>query len=173
MNRTEKAGVVEQLAGRLERSPTLYLADFTGLTVPQVTEFRRRMRAIGVEYVVVKNRLAKRAFEPAAGLETHLEGPTGVVFADADPLGAAQVLADFAREFSRPKVKAGFMNGRTIEAAHVVRLATLPPREQLLAQAGGALQAPLAVFAGALNGLLSTFIGALDALREQRAGTAS
>lgn len=173
MNRTEKAGVVEELASRLQRSPTLYLADFTGLTVPQATEFRRRMRAIGVEYVVVKNRLAKRAFQPATGLEAHLEGPTGVVFAEADPVGAAKVLAEFAKEFDHPAVKAGFMEGRAIEASQVVRLATLPSREQLLAQAGGALQAPLAVFAGALNGLLSTFIGALDALREQRAGTAS
>jgi len=173
MNKGEKAAVVERLTGRLSQAPTVYLTDFTGLTVPQVTEFRRRLRAIGVEYLVVKNRLAQRALGPVAELEPFLEGPTGVVFADADPIGAAKVLAEFTKEFTRPAVKAGFMDGRAIAAAQVGRLATLPSREQLLAQAGGALQSPLAAFAGALNGLLSTFIGALEALREQRAGAAS
>ena len=173
MNRTEKAQVVERLAARFERAPTVYLTDFTGLTVPQVTEFRRRLRAIGVEYLVVKNRLAQRALGPAGELAPHLEGPTGVVLAGADPIGAAKVLAEFAKEYTRPAVKAGFMDGKAIAAAQVARLATLPSREQLLAQAGGAFQAPLAAFAGALNGLLTTFIGALDALREQRAGAAS
>lgn len=175
MKKTEKQQVVEQLSERLQRSPTLYLTDFTGLDVAAMTEFRRRLRAAGIDYLVVKNRLVARALSPAmaAGLGAHLRGPTGVVLAADDPVGAAKVLADFQREFERPAVKVGFFDGAPLPAAQVAKLAALPPRPQLLAQLGGAFQAPMADFVGALNGMLYNLIGALESLRAQRAGAGS
>jgi large subunit ribosomal protein L10 len=135
-----------------------------------MTEFRRRLRAAGVDYVVVKNTLAQRALAANAvtGLENHLKGPTGIVLAGADPVAAAKVLADFAKEFEKPAIKVGLVDGKPVTPDQVKRLASLPSREQLLGQLAGALQAPMAQFAGAMNGLMYQVVGALEALRSQR-----
>jgi large subunit ribosomal protein L10 len=162
MNRTERQESVESLTARLKDSPNVYVTDFSGLNVLRITEFRRRLRAAGVSYVVVKNTLAQRAFA-ANGITTlddHLAGPTGLVLT-RDPLAAAKILGDFVREFEKPTVKAGLVDGKTVTPEHVKRLGEIPSREVLLAQ-----------FAGLMNGLLYSFVGALEALREQR-GTAS
>src|SRR5207245_3902129 len=155
-----------------QRASTLYLADFTGLNVAKATALRRKLRAAGVEYVVVKNTLAKRAFDAAAvpDLAGHLAGPTALVLAGSDPVGAAKVLTDFAKEFEKPRVKVGLVEGKPITQAQVKSLAALPSKTQLLAQLGGALQAPMAGFLGVLNGLLYSMVGALEALKTKRAG---
>ena len=174
MNRTDKSAIVDRLTEQLSRSPSVYVTDFTGLNVLRMTELRRRLRSAGVGYVVVKNTLALRALKAASvgGLDDVLGGPTGFVFAGPDPVAAAKILADFHKEFEKPKVKAGLIEGRRVGSKEVTRLASMPPREQLLAQLGGAFQAPLQGFAGAMNGLLSNWIGALEALRVQRANAA-
>lgn len=172
--RAQKQETVASLAARLKRSPSLYLTDFTGLDVARMTDLRRRLRAAGVEYVVVKNTLAARAFTAAevpAPAET-LAGPTGLVLAGTDPVAAAKVLAAFAKEFEKPAVRGGLVDGRAVTAAQVQALAALPSRTELLAQLGGAFQAPLAAFAGALNGLLMNMVGALEALKAKRSSGA-
>ena len=168
--RTAKAEVLVGLKDRLTRSPAIYVTDFTGLTVKRMTDLRRKLRGVGVGYVVVKNTLAARAFAEVkiTGLDDVLAGATGLVFASPDPVGAAKVLTDFHKEFQQPTVKAGLLEGRRITADEVKRLATLPSREALLAQLGGAFQAPMAGFVGAMNGLLYQWVGALEALRVQR-----
>jgi large subunit ribosomal protein L10 len=170
--KAQKQDMVTALATKLQRSPTVYVTDFTGLNVARITDLRRRLRAAGVEYVVVKNTLVRRALTDAqrAGLETHLAGPTALVLAGADPVGAAKVLADFAKEFEKPAVKVGLVEGKAVTPDQVKRLAALPAKLQLLAQLGGALQAPMAGFLGAMHGLLYMMVGALEALKTTRAG---
>src|SRR5439155_233039 len=126
-------------ADRLRRSSTVYVTDFTGLDVARLTQLRRRLRAAGVDYVVVKNTLALRALNDARvpGLEPHLAGPTGLVLGGADPVAAAKVLGDFAREFEKPAIKVGLVDGKAVTPDQVKRLATLPSRTELLAQLGG------------------------------------
>src|SRR5581483_5246273 len=99
--RAEKQEMVSGLASKLRKAPTVYVTDFTGLNVALITDLRRRLRKAGVEYVVVKNTLALRALTEAqvAGLEPHLSGPTALVLGGADPVAAAKVLSDFAKEF--------------------------------------------------------------------------
>jgi large subunit ribosomal protein L10 len=174
MNRTEKGGIVDGLTGRFSRTGTIYVTDFTGLQVKNMTELRRRLRAAGGEYVVVKNTLALRALQAATkgGLDDVLHGPTGLVFVEADPVATAKILADFQKEFERPAVKAGLVDGRRVSPEEVKRLASLPSRDQLLGQLAGAFQAPLAGFVGALNGLLYQLVGALEALQAQRSDAA-
>ena len=178
--KAQKQEMVTALATRLRRASTIYVTDFTGLDVAKITQLRRRLRQAGeagsTDFVVVKNTLARRALADAqvSGLEEHLAGPTGLVLAGADPIAAAKVLADFAREFEKPAIKVGLVDGKTVTPDLVKRLASLPTRHELLAQLGGALQAPMAGFLGALNGLLMNMVGALEALRNQRAaGSAS
>jgi large subunit ribosomal protein L10 len=174
--KAQKQETVTTLVGRLQRSQTIYLADFTGLNVAKATDLRRKLRAAGVEYVVVKNTLARRALDQAAiaGLSDHLAGPTALVLAGRDPVSAAKVLTDFAREHERPKIRVGLVEGKAVSPDQVKRLATLPSKTELLAQLGGAFQAPMAGWVGALHGLLQMMVGALEALKTRRAdGTAS
>ena len=170
MKRTEKEQLVGELKEKIGGAQALYYTDFTGLNVKRMTELRRRLRKADVEYVVIKNTLALRAVNESGLVGERLKGPTGLVVAK-DPVGAAKVLSDFAKENDqRPAVKGGMLDGSSIDAAQVKRLAAMPSREQMLANLGAGLQSPLGAFVGALNGLLMTFAGALEALRTQREG---
>lgn len=173
MNKTEKQQVVDALAAQLKRARSVYVTDFAGLNVARVTDLRRRLRKAGVEYVVVKNTLARRALDGAgvAGLAHHLSGNTALALGP-DASAAAKVLTDFAKEFQKPAVKGGVVEGRAVSPEQVKRLAQLPSREVLLAELGAAMQAPLAGFVGVLQSLLSNFAGALEALKTQREGAA-
>jgi large subunit ribosomal protein L10 len=170
MKRAEKEQIVSDLSDKLKGAKTLYYTDFTGLNVKRMTDLRRRLKKAGVEYVVIKNTLALRAVNESGLVGEKLKGPTGLVVGK-DPVAAAKVLADFAKEFeSKPEVKGGMLDGRALNTAQVKQLATMPSREQMLADLGAGLQSPMAAFVGALNGLLYMFAGALDALKSQREG---
>jgi large subunit ribosomal protein L10 len=170
MKRTEKEQLVTELKEKIGGAQALYYTDFTGLNVKRMTELRRRLRKANVEYVVIKNTLALRAVNESGLVGARLKGPTGLVMAK-DAVGAAKVLSDFAKENdAKPTVKGGMLDGASIDAAQVKRLAAMPSREQMLAELGAGLQSPLGAFLGAMNGLLMTFAGALDALKTQREG---
>ena len=170
MSKTERQATVESLSELLKGSPNVFVTDFSGLNVLRMTELRRRLRGAGIDYVVVKNTLAQRAFAANGvhALDEHLAGPTGLVLSGTDAMAGAKVLTAFAREFEKPAIKIGLVDGRPVTPDQVKRLADLPPREVLLAQLAGYIQAPMAQFAGVMNGLLSQMIGALEALRAQR-----
>jgi large subunit ribosomal protein L10 len=163
-SKTERQTQVEALIDRFKGSPDIYVTDFSGLSVGKLTELRRRLRAAGARYVVVKNTLAQRALaaNKITVLDDHLAGPTGLVVAGRDPLAAAKVISDFAREHQKPQVRIGLVDGRPVNPAYVKRLGELPSRDALLGQ-----------FAGALNGVLYQMVGALEALREKRQAEAS
>jgi large subunit ribosomal protein L10 len=173
MKKSEKEQLVSELAQKLRGANALYFTDFTGLNVKRMTELRRRLRKSGVEYVVIKNTLALRAVNESGLVSERLKGPTGLVLS-RDPVTAAKLLSDFAKENdARPSVKGGLLDGRALDSAQVKQLATMPSREQMLAELGAGLQSPMAAFVGALNGLLYMFAGALEALRTQREGAAA
>ena len=170
MKRTDKEQLVVELKEKIAGAQALYYTDFTGLNVKRMTELRRRLRKAKVEYVVIKNTLALRAVNESGLVGSRLKGPTGLVMAK-DPVEAAKILTDFAKtNDQRPAVKGGLFDGASIDAAQVKRLASMPSREQMLAELGAGLQSPLSAFLGAMNGLLMTFAGALEALKTQREG---
>ena len=174
MNRTDKAAVVSGLRERLERLPNVYLTDFAGIAVKQMTDLRRRFRSAGVEYLVVKNTLAQRAFRAtdlSVLVDEDLTGPTGFVLA-RDAIAAAKIIAGFQKETNTLTVKSGYVDGRAVTAEDVQRLATLPSREQLLSELAGGLQSPLQGLLGVMNSMLTQVVGVLEALREQRATAA-
>jgi large subunit ribosomal protein L10 len=176
MKRSEKDDFIGELQQKLEGASAFYLTDFTGLSVKQMTQFRARLRKQGVEYVVVKNTLAQRALQ---GLDfpdvaSFFTGPTGVVIGRHDAVAAAKAVTDFAREFGdRPAVKVGVVERREVGPDQVKKLAELPPREVLLAQLAGGLQAPMAMLAGGMSQILAGFARAVDALRQQKEGAAA
>lgn len=178
MQMAEKHEVVANLSAKLSEAKCLYLTDFTGLDVASITELRRRLTEAEVEYVVVKNTLARRALEGGRyeGLSEHLSGPNAFALAREDVVTAAKILTDFAKEKDKPRIRAGAIEGRVVSIDEIRRIAELPPRDQLLAQVVGYARAPIAGLVYTLNGLLSKFVRTVDALREQKeagAGTAA
>ena len=134
MKRNEKEQLVTELTEKIKGATAFYYTDFTGLNVKKMTELRRRFRKAGVEYVVIKNSLAQRAVNESGLAGSRLSGPTGVVIGK-DPVSAAKVLNDFAKENDqRPVVKGGMLDGKSIDTAQVKQLASLPSREQMLAR---------------------------------------
>ena len=173
MNLEQKTALVDELADRFRGATAIYLTDFVGLNVKAMTQLRARLRQQGSEYLVVKNTLAERALSVVEmpDIAEFFRGPTGLVISPDDPVGSAKVLADFAKEHdSRPAVKAGIVERRTVTAAEVQRLATLPSREMLMAQLAGALEAPMSQFAYVLQAKLIEMGGLLEALKASREG---
>ncbi|HEU5477382.1 MAG TPA: 50S ribosomal protein L10 [Gaiellaceae bacterium] len=174
MKREQKEQVVEELAARLKAAETLLVADYRGLTMPQIDELRTRLIASGARFTVVKNTLTRRAAEAAGteGLLALLDGPSAIAFleADGDMVAAAKALADTARETHVLEIRGGVMQGRAVTAAEVESLATLPPEEVLRGQVLGAIVAPLTTLAGLLNAPLQNLVGLIDARIEQLGG---
>lgn len=168
MKRTDKEQLVVDLKEKLVGATAIYYTDFTGLNVKRMTELRRRLRRAKVEYVVIKNSLALRAVNESGLVGERLRGPTGVVVSK-DPVAAAKVLTDFAKENEqRPTVKGGIFEGRPVNAKQVAKLAAMPSREQMLSQLGASMQAPMVSLVSAMNSLFTTFVGAVEALKVQR-----
>lgn len=166
--KNDKQILVDSLREKLGSASAVYYTDFTGLNVKRMTDLRRRLRKVGVEYVVIQNTLALRAVNESGLVSHRLKGPTGIVVAK-DAVAGAKVLSEFAKENdAKPALKGGLFDGQTIDNEQVKKLASMPSREQLLAELGASMQAPLGQFVCAVNGLLITFVGALDALKQQK-----
>jgi large subunit ribosomal protein L10 len=174
MKREHKEQVVDELTQRLKAAETLLVADYRGLTMPQIDELRTRLLASGAKFTVVKNTLTRRAAEAAGAdaLLTLLDGPSAIAFleADGDMVAAAKALADSARETRVLEIRGGIMQGRAVTAAEVESLAALPPEEVLRGQVLGAIVAPLTSLAGLLNAPLQNLVGLIDARIEQLGG---
>lgn len=171
MERLAKEQFVEDFRESLSASSVLYLADFSGLNVKSMTKLRRSLRESGAQFMVVKNRLAKRALAELdlPEISDHLVGPTGFILAEGDAAAPAQVVKQFAKEHNdRPVFKVGVLDAALLSPQDIQRIADLPPREQLLAEVAGAFQAPMAALASALGALTQELAGLMDALKEQK-----
>ncbi|HEY0493874.1 MAG TPA: 50S ribosomal protein L10 [Candidatus Dormibacteraeota bacterium] len=168
--KAEKAHTVEAITSRLKESSTAVLADYRGMTVGQMSDLRRKLRDSGIEMMVVKNTLARRAAQ-AAGygqLQAELAGPVAMIFAGKDVSAPARILNEYIRVNRKMVIKSGLLEGQLIKADAVVELADLPSREVLLSRLLGAMQAPLGNLASVLQAPLSQFARTLDALRTQK-----
>ena len=175
MKKEDKEQVVEALTERLKTAETVLVADYRGLTMPQIDTLRTRLLESGARFSVVKNTLTRRAAEAAGNeaLLALLEGPSAIAFieADGDMGAAAKALADSARETRILAIRGGVMSGREMSAAEVESLATLPPVEVLRGQVLGAIIAPLSSLIGLVNAPLQNLHGLLDARIEQLGGS--
>ena len=174
MKKEDKEQVVTALTERLKAAETVLVADYRGLTMPQIDALRTRLIESGARFSVVKNTLTRRAAE-AAGSEALLallEGPSAIAFIESggDMLAAAKALADSARETKVLVIRGGVIQGRTASAAEVESLATLPPIDVLRGQVLGAIIAPLSALAGLVNAPLQNLYGLIDARIEQLGG---
>jgi large subunit ribosomal protein L10 len=167
-----KEAAVADLAERIKRSTIAIATDFSGLTVNQITLLRKQLRDSGVEYRVVKNRIATIAAEQAgvAPFKDILEGSTGVVFGYDDVVTAAKAVSDYVRETRVDlKIRNGVMNGEPLSEQQVSALAALPPRDQLVAKLLGQMNAPITGLVTVLNGPIRGLAVVLQRRAEQLA----
>ncbi len=170
MATTEKIEVVEELSKDLSQSRGVYLADFTGLTVDKITALRRAIRKSGSRFVVAKNTLAKRAIKGShlEPLTDHFRGPTGIAYSNDDPVAPAKVLADFGKENEGFTVKAGYVEGSVLDAKEIGRIAGLPSKAVLVAQAIGIVQSPMRGLVTVVNGVMTGLVVALEEIRKKK-----
>jgi large subunit ribosomal protein L10 len=171
MQKEDKERVVAELTEKLRNSDTMIVADYRGLTMPQIDALRGQLIEKGARFSVVKNTLTRRAAEAAGAdqLLALLEGPSAIAFVEAegDPVAVAKALADSARDTKVLEIKGGVMQGRVITGADVEELAKLPPVDVLRGQVVGAILAPLNAIAGLINAPLQNLYGLIDARIEQ------
>ena len=167
MLRSEKERVVAELAKRLGNADTLMVADYRGLTMPEIDELRTRLLEAGARFTVVKNTLTKRAAEEAGTTEVLelIDGPTAIAFleADGDPVAVAKVLNETSRANDVLVIRGGLLEGTVVGDAEIKRLATLPPAEVLRAQLAGAVFAPMTTVVGLFAAPLRDLVGIINA----------
>src|SRR4051794_5154420 len=171
MLKSDKEKIVAELTEKLKDTPTLFVADYRGLSVTDIDELRTKLIEHGARFTVVKNTLTRRAAEAAGAdaLLAMLEGPTAIAFieADGDMLAVAKALADSARTTRILAIRGGILDGAPIGEEDVRNLATLPPIDVLRGQVLGAITAPLMTVVGLISAPVRDLIGLIDARIEQ------
>jgi len=167
MLRQDKERIVSELAERLKSSQNLLVADYRGLTMPEIDELRSKLLETGARFSVVKNTLTRLAAEEAGvkQLLDLIDGPTAIAFIDAegDPAAAAKILNDTARAHDVLVIRGGLLEGDTVSDVEIKRLATLPPADVVRAQFAGAVAAPLTTIVGLFTAPLRDLVNVLDA----------
>ncbi len=171
MERSRKEEFVADMKSRLEKAEATFLVDYQGLNVEAMSRLRRELREVGAELQVIKNRLLKLASEETdtASLQPHMEGPSALTVTYEDVVAPAKVLVNFAKDFEHLKIKAAQISGKVLDADAIKRLAELPSRDVLLAQALSAMQAVPGSFVRVLNGVLVKLLNVLKAIEQKKA----
>ena len=170
-----KREMIEDLRAQLGGSKTLIVSEYRGLKVKEIGEIRRALRKQNVAYRVVKNRLMRIAAQNSPvseAISPLLIGPTAIAFGD-DEAGTAKALIDATKPYKIVKITGGVLGSRAIDADAVTRLASLPSRETLLAEAIGAITAPMAMTAGLFDAPLRDVVGLVQALIDKRGDAAA
>src|SRR6266513_1983171 len=171
MLRQDKERIVSELAERLKSSQNLLVADYRGLSMPEIDELRTKLLETGARFSVVKNTLTRLAAEQAGATQLLglIDGPTAIAFIDAegDPAAAAKILNDTARAHDVLVIRGGLLEGDTVSDVEVKRLATLPPADVLRAQLVGAVAGPVTTIVGLFAAPLRDLVNVLDARIKQ------
>ncbi len=168
--RLEKKAYVDLVRNEVQQSNFLILADFRGLTVAKAEDLRRRLQRINARFRVVKNSMLRQVVRelPCQAVEQSLEGPSAMVTGAGDVVDAAKVLKDFIKENTRPKVKAGALDGAVLSSADVLQMAELPPKKVMQAILVGTIAAPMARLVGVCQQKVASLLYVLNAVVEKK-----
>lgn len=166
MRKEQKTAVVDSLSGTFKKASIALISEYRGMTVAETTEVRRKLRAVRGELRVAKNTLIRRAIKDSAysSLEDKLGGPVGLIISTEDPVEIAKAVVGFANLGEKFKLRGGVIDGKEITPAEVQALATLPPREVILGQLLGLIQAPATHLVRLLNEPGSALARVIDAI---------
>ena len=170
LSRQQKEDLVARYQQEMATAPHAFLLGYKGISVPQVTELRAKVRENGGQYVVVKNTLARLAIAggPLEQLKDLFDGPVAVVFSHSDPVGLAKALAQFAKDIPVLEVRGGLVDGQPVQANQVQEIAEMPSREELIAKLLYLLQSPVTRLARVLAAVPREFVVVLDQIRQQK-----
>lgn len=170
MVRPEKASNVEEIVENLNKSTSVVLTDYRGLTAAEMTELRKGLREAGINFKIFKNTLATIAVRQAGlnDLEGMLIGPTAIAFGYEDPIAVAKLVNDFAKKHDALEIKGGIIEHQVIDQEKVVALAKLPGREQLIAQFIGLLSQPIVRLVTVLNKPVRDLAFVLNAVAQNK-----
>lgn len=174
MPNTHKVERVAGLKARIEGSAALLLTDYRGLTVSEISELRRSLRAADASFAVIKNTLMARAAADAGieELQPLLVGPSAVAFVTGDPVAAAKQIKDASKRYPTLVLKGGYMDGAVLDGPAALRLADLESREVMLSKIAGLMKGEMSRAAAAFVGAQSKFLSLLEALKEKIPGEA-
>lgn len=170
----EKKQIVAELSEKLKAAHTGVIVDYKGITVEDDTKLRKELRESGSHYKVVKNTLLRLALKEAGieGLDSVLEGTTAIAVHTDDYVAPAKIMNGFAEKNDNFTIKAGFIDGKAVNVSEIKTLATLPPKEVLLAQVLRGMNGPISGLVTVLNGTLKGLVVALNAIAEKQQQTA-
>jgi len=173
LERQAKEIVVEELGDRLSRAGALFLAEYSGMSVAQISKLRRELDNVGGEFKVAKNTLLKIAATgtPAEVLKDQFLGPNAIIYSYKDPVGVAKVLAAIAKDVPKLKLKTGLLGKQLLGASDITMLATIPPKEVLVSKLLGLMLGLPQRLVGALSGNLMQLMMTLNAIKSQKEGT--
>lgn len=171
MARPDKVAAVQVIAGHLQSAQSIVLADYQGMTVAQMTDFRAKCRAQNVVCKVVKNRLAMIAADQAefTVLKEHLTGPMALILSAESQVDPAKLVVDFAKDVDKLQIRGGLVDGGFLTPDQVTALSKIPGRDQLYAQMMGSINSPLSGIVGTVNGVIGALTRAIDAVAKQKA----
>lgn len=175
MARPEKVAEVQAITERIKAAQSIVLADFTGLSVLQMTQFRNQCREKQVECRVVKNRLARIACDDAdmSVIKDHLKGPTAIVFGPESQVEPAKIVVEFAKDNEAMEIKGGVVDGQYLDSTQIVALSKVPSRDELIAKMMGSINSPLTGLVGTIHGVTAALARTIDAVAKQKAEAAS
>lgn len=149
----------------------MFFTDFTGITVEKITDLRRELRKAGIEYLVVKNTLAKKALEQVSGYDSVypvLKGATAIAFAYQDAAAPAKILQKFKEKNEKLISKLCVMEGQVYDGAKLPELAKIPSRPEVIAGILGSLDSPVSGVVGTLNAVMRDLVGTIEAIEQQK-----
>ncbi len=170
LNLVQKKELVSGLNRKFEEKKILILVDYKGLNVPKMTELRAKLREAGVEFLVAKNTLLSRAAEgtDVELVRDVLSGPNAIAMSYEDPVNAAKVLIEFAKENDKLEIKAGVLSGKALSFNDIKALSNLPSREVLLATVLATINAVPTSLVRALSNVPERLLYALQAIKDQK-----
>ncbi|EFI41459.1 MULTISPECIES: 50S ribosomal protein L10 [Peptoniphilus] len=170
-----KTQTVDEIKEKIEAAKSIVLVNYRGLNVEEVTELRTKYRAANVDYKVYKNTMMRRAFEELGfdGVLEFLKGPSAVAFSMEDPVSAAKISSEFAKDHEELEIKSGIVDGKVITVKEIDDLAKLPPKEVLIAQVLGGLNAPIQGLVNVLNGNIRGLAVVLQAIADKKSNEAT
>jgi large subunit ribosomal protein L10 len=172
MNRNEKSEIISEIKELLESSTAIYLTDYRGINVEDVSELRNQFRNEGVRYKVFKNTLVKRALDEAGKYEKiadHLTGMTGFAFASTNPLAPAKIINKYFSDKEKLSLKACYVEVEYFDGTQLKTLATLPTKNELIAGILGSINSPVSGIAGAINAVFRDLVSVVDQISQRQA----
>jgi large subunit ribosomal protein L10 len=172
MTRSEKEQAIALLQEKFAKAQGMFFTDFTGISVEKITVLRSEFRKAGIEYLVVKNTLAKKALEKVSGYDAvypTLKGATAIAFAYTDAAAPAKILQKFKEKNEKLISKLCVLEGQIYEGSKLPELAKIPSRPELVASILGSLDAPITGIVGTLNAVMRDLVGTIEAIEKQKA----